>query len=283
MDMSSPVDTRSRPRYGILGLLFVLTFLAGLALAAYGGRRLGWFAGERTVAGASVVQPSGRAPAPIPVVAPPPPADLATLTAREAGLSAQLSALEARAARLTADAAAAGAQAGRAESLLIAAAARRALDRGRPLGRIEDQLRLRFGTVQPRAVDIVAETARQPVTLEDLRLAFDAIAPDLQTGARSGALSAIGRELGQLVVLRHAGSPSPLPAERLARARRLLDGGEVEAALAEARALPGAGRAGAWFDAAVRYVQARRALDLLEDAAIATPVAAPAVQGVQGR
>lgn len=276
MDFPSPVDTRSRPRLGIIGLLFVLTFLAGLAVAAWGARRFDWFAPER--APVAVARPAAVAPRPT-QAAPPPAADLATLTAREAALASRLAELEARTAAITADAADAGAQAGRAEALLVAAAARRLLDRGMPLGRVEEQLRERFGSTSPGAIAVVAAAARAPVTLEDLRLGFDAIAPELRTGARGSFWRALRRELGDLVVLRRADAPRALPVDRLARARRLLDGGQVEAALAETRTLPGAGRAGNWMAAAGRYVEARRALDALEEAATALPAPPAAAPG----
>jgi hypothetical protein len=109
--------------------------------------------------------------------------------------------------------------------------------------------------------------------LEDLRLGFDAIGPELQTGSQDGVWRALRRELGELIVLRRTDAPRSLPVERLARARRLLEGGQVEAAVAEARALPGAARAGNWLAAAGRYIEARRALDVLEDAATRLPVA----------
>lgn len=272
MSSLPPADPRSRPRLALIGLALVLTFLAGLALAAYLGRRYALFAPEQQpVATAGSARPVAASPAAPASIAPQ--LDLATLSAREATLSAQLAALESRLSAVNADAQAAGAQAGRAEALLVAAAARRALDRGQPLGWLEEQLRLRF-PADPVAVEQVARAARAPVTLEDLRLGFDAIAPDLQTGAAGGFLPALRRELGALIVLRRAGSPSAQPAQRLARTRRLLDGGQVEAALAEARTLPGAGRAANWTAAAGRYVEARRALDRLEDAAVAAPVAA---------
>jgi hypothetical protein len=272
MEYHSPVDTRSRPRFGIIGLLFVLTFLAGLAVAAWGARRFGWFAPDP--APVAVVQPAAPVaarPAPAPAFIPA--ADLATLTAREAALAAQLATLEARLGAITGDAEAAGAQAGRAEALLVAAAARRLLDRGVPLGRVEQQLFQRFGSTNPRAVEVVTAAARAPVTLEDLRLGLDAIGPELQTGSREGIWRALRREIDELVVLRRADAPRSLPVERFARARRLLDGGQVEAAVAEARTLPGAGRAGNWLLAAQRYLDARRALDVLEDAATRLPAA----------
>lgn len=272
MSSLPPADPRSRSRPALIGLVLVLTFLAGLAVAAWTGRRFGWFEPRRAPAAAA----SASAAPPRPAPARAPASDFATLTAREAALSARLGALEARVPAVTADAEAAGAQAGRAEAVLVAAAARRALDRGMPLGRLEDQLRLRFDGTDAGAVELVARAARMPVTLEDLRLAFDAIAPELRTGAREGFFPALRREIDTLVVLRRAGSPSPLPAERVARARRLLESGQVEAALAEARTLPGAARASNWMTAARRYVAARRALDRLEEAAIAAPsVAGP--------
>ena len=274
MSSFPPADTRSRPRFGLLGLALVLTFLAGLAVAAYGGRHLAWFQ-PRSVP-VAVAQPATPVRAAQPAAAPVPPVDLTTLSAREAALSAQLASLEARLPVISADVAAAGAQAGRAEALLVAAAARRAFDRGVPLGRLEDQLRVRCGGTNAGVVAQVIQAARQPVTLEDLRLGFDAIAPELQTGAGAGFFPALRRELSNLVVLRRSGSPSPLPAERAARVRRLLDSGQVEAALAEAQTLPGAERAENWMVAARRYVRARRALDRLEDAAITVPVSLPA-------
>ncbi len=277
MEYHSPVEARSRPRLGIIGLLFVLFFLAGLAVAAWGARRFDWFAPDR--APRTIAKPAAPAAARPYRPAPMPADDLATLTAREAGLGARLTELEERVAAITGDVAGAGAQAGRAEALLATVAARRLLDRGLPLGRTEDRLRERFGGANARAVEVVAATARAPVTLEDLRLGLDAIAPELRTGSREGAWRAIRRELGELVVLRRADAPRALPVERLARARRLLDGGQVEAALAEARTLPGANRAGNWTAAAARYVEARRALDLLEDAAATPPVAVQVAPG----
>jgi hypothetical protein len=152
---------------------------------------------------------------------------------------------------------------------LVAFAARRALDRGLGLGYIEEQLRLRFGSVQPRAVATVIQASREPVTLEDLRMGIEAIAPQLVTGAPSdGWAASFKRELSNLIVLRREGTPSPRPADRLERARRMLAGGQVEGALAEVARLPGATNAENWTSAARRYIDARKALDVIETAAI---------------
>ena len=107
------------------------------------------------------------------------------------------------------------------------------------------------------------------MTIEDLRVGLDAIASELKTGAASeGWAASFRRELGNLIVLHRADTPSPLPADRLARARRTLEAGHVEAALAEVARMPGASRADGWTTAARRYIGARQALDTIETAAI---------------
>lgn len=195
--------------------------------------------------------------------------DSDALNARQAAIAAQLATLEARAETIERDSHAAANNAARAEALLIAFAARRAIDRGLALGSIEPQLRLRFGTSQPGAVSAIMQSSRAPVTLEDLRLALDASGPELTTGAATdGWWISLRRELSSLVVIRHEGTASPRAADRLARVRRLLDAGQVEAALTEVARLPGAPKAASWLVAARRYVQAHTALDTIETAAI---------------
>ena len=290
--MADYVSTEAaRSRGGLTGLVvagIVAAFVAGVVLMGYAMKHLPWFGGKPTSAaapaaneeateGASSFMPSAplnangepTQPAATPAL------DPTLLATREAALAAQLTSLEARTADVSADAAAARGQASRAEGLLIAFAARRALDRGLGLGYIEEQLRTRFGGVQPRAVIEVIQASRNPVTLEDLRQGLDAIAPDISTVRADNWWNSLRREIDNLVVLRKAGTPSPLPSDRLARAKRLLEGGQVEAARAEVERLPGAGDAANWMTAANRYVGARHALDLIENAAILGQAAPP--------
>ncbi len=267
------------PKMGVIIALVGLAFVAGLGLMGYAVRTLPWFAGLHSATTGSI--PAGQklasgnsgyipsqplGPNGEPQAAPP--IDTAVLATREATLAGQLTVLEARTAAITTDAAAAGGQATRAEGLLVAFAARRALDRGVGLGYLEEQLRLRFGQAQPRATTTLIQAARQPVTLEDLRQGLDAIAPDITSSTGEGWLDTIQHQIDTLVVLRKAGTPSPMPADRLARARRLLGAGQVEAARAEVARLPGAAQAGNWMDAARRYVVARQALDVIENTAL---------------
>ena len=189
------------------------------------------------------------------------------------GLAARVAELEQRLSRINLQAESASGNASRAEGLLVAFAVRRALDRGLSLGYLEAQLRLRFGDDQPNAVKTIIETSREPVTLEQLRAELDAIAPELvgRSGDKGSLWTGLRRELGELFVVRPAGTQSPRATERLERARRYLAGGMVDQAIAEVEAMPGAADAGDWLIDARRYHEARRALDLIETAAILEP------------
>ncbi len=189
------------------------------------------------------------------------------------GLAARVAELEQRLSRINLQAESASGNASRAEGLLVAFAVRRALDRGLSLGYLEAQLRLRFGDDQPNAVKTIIETSREPVTLEQLRAELDAIAPELvgRSGDKGSLWTGLRRELGELFVVRPAGTQSPRATERLERARRYLAGGMVDQAITEVEAMPGAGEAGDWLIDARRYHEARRALDLIETAAILEP------------
>lgn len=251
-----------RRRVWVLLLVLLLAFLAGIALTASMASR-GWFAPPPAPAPVTVLKVPATAPAPR---APAP--DAGTLATREAILSAQLASLESRTAIVSADADEAGARANHAEAMLVAFAARRAIDGGQGLGAIEAPLVARFATAKPRAVDAVRRAARERMTLEELRGGLDALGNGLVSGG-DGWLASLHHSLGALIVLHRAGEPSAVPADRLARARRLLDSGQVEGAIAEVAQLPGAARATNWTAAARRYVEAHRALDTLEHAAIA--------------
>lgn len=194
-------------------------------------------------------------------------------------LATRVAELEQRLSRITLEAESASGNASRAEGLLVAFAVRRALDRGLSLGYLDAQLRLRFGDDQPNAVKTIIETSREPVTLEQLRAELDAMAPQLvgRGGDDNGSLwTGLRRELGELFVVRAAGTQSPRASERLDRARRYLTAGQADLAIAEVEAMPGSDVASEWLIEARRYHEARRALDLIETAAILEPRDSPA-------
>lgn len=253
----------------------LIAFLFGLAAMAW---LLGhwqaardWLFGTRTAQTAAAPQPA--LPAPQPLATSLPEETVATVDpATAAALGARVGELEVRIDRVGERANAAGANAARAEGLLIAFAARRAIDRGLGLGYIEGQLRERFGATQPQAVATIIAASRDPITLGDLQMGLDDLGPALTGGGPDeGWWDAIRREFGSLIVVRKAGTPSPEPAERLRHAKRLLADGQVDKALVEVARLPGRAKADRWMTAARRYIAVRGALDMLETAAILQP------------
>jgi hypothetical protein len=161
---------------------------------------------------------------------------------------------------------------GRNEGLLVALAARRAVDNGQSLGSLDALLRTRFGDRHPDAVNTILDAARTPVTLESLSAGLEAAGPGLVSGGPDETvLNAVRRNLSHLIVVRKKGEPSPAPAEALSHVERLVESGRVEEALIAASRLPGAARAGKWLAEARRYVETRRAFDVIERSAITMP------------
>jgi hypothetical protein len=197
---------------------------------------------------------------------------VAEVAEQQGGLDQRIAAMEQRLTRLDLQAQAASGNASRSEGLLIAFAARRAIERGAPLGYLADQLRLRFGDARPNAVASVIEAARDPVTLDQLVARLRALEPALEhRPSNEGGLAWLSRELGSLFVVRREDAPSPAAANRIERARLLLQTGRADAAAAEIRLLPNAAEAGDWIADADRYAAAQRSLDLLETTAILAP------------
>lgn len=191
---------------------------------------------------------------------------------QQGGLEARVVAMEQRLTQLDLQAQAASGNAARAEGLLIAFAARRAVERGASLGYLGDQLKVRFGDAQPNAVKAILAEAAHPVTVDTLKARLDGLAPRLVNEIEDGVSWAwFTRQLNELFIVRSEETPSPAPESRLARARRQLDAGQVETAVAEVRKLPGAAAARQWIADAERYAAAERALDQLETAAVLDP------------
>jgi hypothetical protein len=162
--------------------------------------------------------------------------------------------------------------AGRADNLLIAVAARRAIDRGVALGFLERLLVDRFGSSHQRAVATIVTGARDPVLLNTLIADFEAIGPQLRRGGPGEDWwTGLKRELGSIVTVHNATRPAPTPDARFERALRRLQAGDADQALAETMRMPGAASAGAWIDDARRYIAVHRALDEIEAAALMPP------------
>jgi hypothetical protein len=153
--------------------------------------------------------------------------------------------------------------------MLVAFAARRAIDRGVALGYLEPLLVQRFGAQHQGAVATIITASREPVRLDSLITEYQALGPALRGGAPDeGWWEGFRRELGSIISVHRADTPSPQPQARFDRALARLEAGEVDSALAETMRLPGAANAGPWIVRARRYIAAHRALDEIESSAL---------------
>lgn len=266
-DQNPPSPPRKRGRG--LAVAVAALVLTGLGGAAWVGWQQGWIK----------LDPLTGAPASGPVAeatVTPAQTSTANLAATDAAIATaamKVSALEQRLAELNQQAMAASGQAGHAEALLIAFAARRAIERGQPLGYLENQLRLRFGDSQPNAVDRVISAGGKPVTLASLGEDFAKLEPQLVGGAHSeGGWDWFSRQVGEMFVIRHDDMPSPTPESRVERAREAIAGGRIDAAIAEVERMPGKDAATEWLAHARDWVMTQHSLDQLETAAIAAPL-----------
>lgn len=247
-----------------------------LGLGAMGYILAHWEAGARAI-GIVHELPPVAPPAPAAMAPAPPeqmaaPATPAATAATDTDLGRRVAAVEQRIGALDTQSRTAVGNADRAENLLVAFAARRALDRGIGLGFLEGMLQQRFGQAQPNAVGVIIAASHAPVTLQELQLGLQQIGPRLVgTPPDAGWWESLKAELGSLITVRREGTPSPEPSERLRRATQRLDAGQVEVALAEVLRIPAHDVAADWIAKAQLYVRARSALDLIETAALIEP------------
>jgi hypothetical protein len=255
----------SGPSLRAIFALVLLAFLGGALL-------IGWLVWDKRIDldGSNAAVPAAQSSfAALPA---PTPSAVASQAAATAGFETRVAALEARLARLDLEAAATEGNTARAEALMVAFAARRAVERGVPLGFLSEQLKLRFGDAQPAAVATVLDAAKTPVTLDKLAADLDALGPALaQASKAEGGWDSFTRELSSLFVIRRDIAPPARAEDRLERARLMLRSGQADLAIAEVERLPGRAAAGAWIAAARRYGEAQRALEQLETAALLEP------------
>jgi len=261
--------TRSGLGWGARILIALALILAGAAAATWGlarsqeAARLLGVTPSSTARAATVLPAAGQGSRAV-ADSPTPGADRSA-TARIAELEERLSRVENASLR-------AAGSAGRADNLLIAVAARRAIDRGVALGFLERLLVDRFGSSHQRAVATVVTGAREPVMLNALIADYELLGPQLRRGGPGeGWWSGFKRELGAIVTVHSARRPAATPDVRFERALRRLQAGDVDQALAETMRMPGANSASAWVDDARRYIAVHRALDEIEAAALMPP------------
>lgn len=251
-------------------LIALLLIVIGAAAAVWG------LAHNRSAARLLGITPRAEATAAAaPVIAPPPvqsvPQQPATVPVEpsEAAIEAQIADLQGRLQQVENQSQQAQGSAGRADELLVAFAARRAIDRGVALGYLEPLLVSRFGSDHPQAVATVVTASRSPNRLPDLIAQYQDLEPAL-TGPPSDQSwwDRFRHGLGSLITIHRADRPSSQPQARYDRAFTYLTAGQVDAALAETMRLPGASKASDWVNKARQYVAVHRALDEIETAAL---------------
>lgn len=261
--LADPAPVASKPR-SARPLLAV--GLASFALGALVVGAVAWTAGP-SIAGLLGYGPDTAA---TPAVAVPVPVADATLA--QSGFDQRLGALEQRLSRIDLQATAASGNAARAEGLLIAFAARRMIDKGEPLGFLEEQLRVRFADAQPNAVATIIAASERPITLDQLIGQLQAMAPELaEARSEGGGWERLKREVSNLFVIRHGDDPSPSADARLDRAMLHAREGKLDQAIAEVRRLSSDANAANWVSAARRYQLVHQALDLIETTALIEP------------
>ena len=101
-----------------------------------------------------------------------------------AGEEQKIASLESRLARVENATHRAEGSAGRADALVIAFAARRAIDRGVALGYLENLLVSRFGGQHQKAVATIITASRQPIRLDTLVTEYEALGRTFAAAAR---------------------------------------------------------------------------------------------------
>jgi len=255
------------------GMSWTARLLVGLVLLLVGAAAATWGLARYQPAARflGVVQPAHQAPQ---AVLTPKPVVMNPQLPQSAGANdpedaAKILTLEQRVARIEAATQRTESFAGRADALVVAFAARRAVDRGVALGYLEPLLLDRFGAQHQAAVATVITASHQPVRLNDLTSEYEAIGDDLRRGGPEESWWAgFKRELGSVVEVHKSDRPAMNADARYNRALARLNTGDVDQALAETMRLPGASRADDWTNKARRYVAAHRALDEIESAAL---------------
>jgi hypothetical protein len=253
--------TRKGMGWGARLLIALVFILVGAGAAIWGLAHYPKAARIAGVASAPPLTTDHLAKAP----EPPPPAAPAPVQAD----SARIAALEQRLSQVENSSQRAEGFAGRADALVIAFAARRAIDRGVALGYLENLLVDRFGAQHQAAVATIITASHQPVRLGELTTEYEALGPELRRGdPKDSWWTGFKREMGSLVELHRADKPAMSAEARYTRAQLRLSSGDVDQALAETMRMPGAARASDWTQKARRYVAAHRALDEIESAAL---------------
>lgn len=173
--------------------------------------------------------------------------------------------------------------------LFLLGVARRLVELGRPLGRVEALLAERFGTVDAPAVEALAGWSRVPQTRETLLARLETLNETLPEAAADGASwwARLKARLSGLVTVQQTGSgPAQPDLGAVPAARRALETGDLAIAAARIEQAPAGPGRDQWLADARALLAAEAALDRLEtqllaDAAATMPTVQPPVNMAQ--
>ena len=202
----------------------------------------------------------------------------ASVEARVAELQAQVAELRARTDSSIA-VAAEGAE--RAQTALLVAALRRAVDGGQRFDAYEPAMRARFGATHRNEVAALLALGRRPLSHDQLAEALARLAPSVEQAEAEGRSwwDSLKSGLAGIAAVRRADIAAVDPAAQLKAATARAAAGDVEGALRLVAVLPPSSRRAltGWTTEARRYLAGTQALAAFEVAALApAPVTAPA-------
>jgi hypothetical protein len=161
------------------------------------------------------------------------------------------------------------------EAMLLGIATRRTVENGKALGNLLPRLQATFGQTQPQAVATLSSVGEQPLSNAALLSEFESVADQLVLPAGTG-WKRIQYEALSLFVLRRGDRPISPSTARLDRVRQNLIAGETATALRLVREFPGAPNGADWIAKAEKAIAVQKALDTLDQAALAA-ITAPKV------
>jgi hypothetical protein len=166
--------------------------------------------------------------------------------------------------------------------LFLLGVARRLVELGRPLGRVETLLAERFGSIDAPAVEALAAWSRVPQTRGTLmaRLeTLDAAILDTKTAGNSWWDRLKARLSGLVTVQRGDNGPAQPDPGAVPAARKALEAGDLQVAAARIEQAPAGPARDQWLADARALIAAEAALDRLETQLLADAVATmPSVQ-----
>ncbi len=190
----------------------------------------------------------------------------------DSSMKQRVDSLDDRISRINVQAQQASGNANRTEAMLIAFAARRAIDSGSSLGYIADQLTFRFANTNQKDIDILIEASDNPIRLSALQNQIEQTSESLLSPNQdSNTWDTIKKEMSELFIIRKSGSPPPQPERRLERIKIALSSGDIKTAIAEMEYMPGAENTADWIASAKRYIRVQNALNAIERTAISIP------------